>query len=60
MAAYVGRLASGEIVVSRVDGAALRLTLTEARHVLAELQRAVDAQIDAEVRKLSRADFKAE
>lgn len=60
MAAYVGRLASGEIIVSKLDGAPVRLTLAEAKHVLDELERAVWASVDAEVRKLSRSDFKAE
>lgn len=58
MAAYVGRLPSGEIVVSTVEGASLRLTLADARHVLGELGRVVDAHLDAEVRKLSRSDFR--
>lgn len=60
MAAYVGRLPNGDIVVGRIGREPIVLTLQEAQHVLRDLGPTIAVVVDAAVMKLTRADFKAE
>lgn len=60
MAAYVGRLPTGEIVIGRLGEAPIVLSLQEARHVHLNLAHTIEVEVDARVRDLRRSDFKAE